>query len=458
MKKSLFLVLLTLALLLFSACGAVEQSEIAASITPAPAPEKSGQQPLSAAEIFSSCIDSVVFLQNNGGGGTGFFIEENIIATNNHVVAGCEWMTVTTSDGSVYDVTEVLAHSENPDLALLRVDFGGEPLALNSHGISEGEPVYALGAAMGIYPCISDGIVMKGTHIDNDVNYILSNFHAIGGNSGGPLLNAYGELVGVVVGGMSDGPNSIDMVINAEHLAGLDRSAPYTLSTKAEYTAKMNRPDEENYEFADISSAQPGQLIRFGKYEQDNDMENGPEDILWLVLGREGNEINAMSLYCLDVLPYHNSFEAVTWETSDLRAFLNGEFIDSAFSAEEKGLIVPSTVINNDNPVYGTPGGNDTTDLVYLPSLEEIMQYYDIPDPVEDAYSQLYAQATAYTISKGVWLEIADSTRCWWWLRSSGGAESMACEVGSAGYLSFNGTEVTKPERAIRPVISILAQ
>ena len=37
---------------------------------------------------------------------------------------------------------------------------------------------------MGIYPCISDGIVMKSSHVDRDVEYILSNYHSIGGNSG----------------------------------------------------------------------------------------------------------------------------------------------------------------------------------------------------------------------------------------------------------------------------------
>jgi len=57
-----------------------------------------------------------------------------------------------------------------------------------------------------------------------------------------------------------------------------------------------------------------------------------------------------------------------------------------------------------------------------------------------------------------VWLEIEGSNRCWWWLRSTGGNPQSAAEVGSAGYLSFNGTEVSCMERAIRPMITVKAK
>ncbi len=453
MKRALSLILLPV-LIMLAGCAAKTRSQPAE--TPVPVAEAEAV-PMTAADIFANYIDSVVHIEGAGGGGTGFFIEENTIATNNHVIAGNEWLTVKTSDGSVYDVLEVIAVCENPDLALLRVDFEREPLSLNTHGLREGEDVYALGAPMGIYPCISDGIIMKSSHEDNGVNYILSNYHSIGGNSGGPVLNAYGELVGIVVGGISDGPNSIDLVINAEHLAELEAGEIRRLSTKAEYLEKMNRPDEENYELAELSQAQPGQLVKLGHYEQDGKSENGAEDILWLVMEREGEELVAMSLYCLDVVPYHNEYTAVTWENSGIRRFLNGEFLSTAFSAEEEAMLLTSTVVNEPNPVYGTSCGSITYDRVYLPSLQEIMGYYGIAQPVEQPYSQLYAQATPYVCDKGVWLEIPDSTRCWWWLRSNGGSDANACEVGSGGYLSFNGTQVDNSERAIRPVIRINA-
>lgn len=417
-----------------------------------PQPQKEGYTPQ---EIFSNYVNSVVHIETSDGGGTGFFIEENVLVTNNHVIHGASWIRFRMYDGSEHDVTCIISVSENPDLALLQTEVSGTPLRLNTHGISEGEPVYALGAPMGIYPCISDGIVMKSSHIDNGVDFFLSNFHSIGGNSGGPVLNSYGELMGIVVGGYVDGANTIDTVINAGHLEGLDRTAPISVNTREQHIAGMNRPEEEKYELADISSAQPGQIVSFGSYEQDNDPDNGAEEIFWRVEERQGDRLVLMSLYCLDVVPYALEWEDTTWETSNARRFLNDEFFPAAFSAQEQQRILLTDVINSDNPLHGTPGGNDTQDMVYLPSLEEVMRSYGIDNAEETFYDQLYAPASKYVMDKGVWLEIPDSNRCWWWLRSPGGNPQNAAEVGSAGYLSFNGTEVICPERALRPMIQI---
>lgn len=473
MKKTIALIALCLVLLLQAGCssaGSYEEiyakayADAYASVYGAnpPAPEQplpavSSDGSYSAAEIFQNFCPGVVHLETSNGGGTGFFLEENVIATNNHVIDGAGWITARTQDGQIYPVTTVLARSVQPDLALLQIDGSGTPLNRNTHEIREGDPLYCIGAPMGIYPCISDGIVMKRSHIDADVEYILSNYHSIGGNSGGPVLNAYGEVVGVVVGGMSDGPNSIDMVIHGKYLDTLDRSAPEAILTKDEYTAEMNKPEEEKYEHASLADAQPGQLVSLGRYEQDGDESNGAEEIFWLVMERNGSSLTLMSLYCLDAGAYHNEACDITWENSHIRQFLNDTFFTAAFDAGEQAYILESTVTNPANPNFGTPGGNETTDKVYLPSLEEIMRWYDIAEPQETAYPQLYAVASKAATQKGVWLEMPDTNRCWWWLRSPGGNPSNVCEVGSFGYLSFNGNTVTIRERGLRPVIQVSA-
>ena len=155
------------------------------------------------------------------------------------------------------------------------------------------------------------------------------------------------------------------------------------------------------------------------------------------------------------MVPYNEERTDITWEHSSIRRFLNEDFFSAAFTAEEQRLIQTTTVVNSDNPIHGTEGGSDTLDKVYLLSLEEVMRYFDISECAETFYGHLYACASQYAISKGVWLEIPDSTRCWWWLRSSGGNPANACEVGSKGYLSFNGSSVDILERAVRPVIRI---
>lgn len=438
------------------AAGQLDAPVAAPQTEQADAPD-SGSKPYNAQDIFANYCQSVVHIETSSGGGTGFFVEENVIATNNHVIADAGWATIKLQDGSIHDVISVLASSWDPDLALLEVDCTSVPLQRNTHGISEGEPVYAIGAPMGIYPCISDGIVMKSSHSEGNTNFFLSNVHSIGGNSGGPVLNGWGELMGVVVGGMSDGPNSIDLIIQADHLDELVRSDPVLLDSHSAYIEEMNRPEEEKFELAALSDAMPGQLVTLGRYEQDGDLSNGPEDLYWLVQERNGDELVLMSLYCLDVVPYHNEPGDITWEQSSVRAFLNSDFFDSAFDAAEQQRILTTTVVNAPNLIHETDGGSDTQDRVYLPSLEEIMRYFEIPVTEETFFDQLYGCATPYVIEKGVWLEIPGSNRCWWWLRSPGGNPGNACEVGSAGYLSFNGTETVCTERAVRPMIRVKA-
>ncbi len=448
-KKKLLCLLAAVCLLICNCCAQNANA----------APEASSQADgYSYQQIFDRCLPSVVWLETASGGGTGFFIEENLIVTNNHVVAGAQWVNVNTADGSTYSALEIVGRSENPDLALLRIDGDGTPVSLNTHGLHEGEPVCTIGAPMGIFPTISDGIIMKSSHEDGGVDYILSNVHSIGGNSGGPLFNRYGEVIGVVVGGMSDGPNSIDLIINIRHLDDIDRENREALITREEFLRAYNTPDEENYDIVSLAEAQPGTLVKFGRYEQDNNEANGKEDILWLVKERDGNELTLLSLYCLDTMPYHEEFCAVTWESSTIRAYLNNEFFSSAFSAAEQERIVTTKVENRDNPVHGTSGGADTEDKVYLLSLEEVQRYWDITEDVETFYDGLYGQATEYCMSRPIWLEIDGVNRCWWWLRSCGSNDTQAAEVGSMGYLSFNGGAVTTAERAIRPVIHVTVE
>ena len=76
--------------------------------------------------------------------------------------------------------------------------------------------------------------------------------------------------------------------------------------------------------------------------------------------------------YGLDKKGYHEKYLDVTWETCSLRNWLNTDFYESAFNEEEKRLIEETRILNADNPVHRTPGGNSTPDKVFLLSLDEI--------------------------------------------------------------------------------------
>ena len=95
---------------------------------------------------------------------------------------------------------------------------------------------------------------------------------------------------------------------------------------------------------------------------------------------------------------YNTKSKIITWEKCTLRAYLNGEFYNK-FNDLEKRLILDTTVFNNENPEFGTGGGNNTADKIFLLSIDEANRYF-CRDSERIATYQ-------------------DSVR-WWWLRSPG--------------------------------------
>ena len=125
-----------------------------------------------------------------------------------------------------------------------------------------------------------------------------------------------------------------------------------------------------------VATITPGGTVTFGRYEQDNDTANGAELIQWKVLACEGDTALLISEQVLDYLPYDTN-GSVRWDTSSLRAELNGAFYDSAFSDEEKAVMVASSAEPYDNPVTGVKDASAATkDMVLIPSLKQANDYF----------------------------------------------------------------------------------
>lgn len=197
---------------------------------------------------------------------------------------------------------------------------------------------------------------------------------------------------------------------------------------------------EALYKEALFNKAEVGSYVLFGSYEQDNDTDNGKEDIEWLVLEKKDDRLLVISKYALDCKQYNESFGSVTWETCTLRKWLNGDFINEAFSSEEKSLISEVTVSADANPEYGTNPGNDTKDKVFLLSIDEVNKYFNTDE------TRMCAP-TAYAKAQGAWtcsdyeLTSGEAT-CWWWLRSPGGNQTNAAYVDLDGSVYCIGNYV----------------
>lgn len=166
---------------------------------------------------------------------------------------------------------------------------------------------------------------------------------------------------------------------------------------------------------ADIHTSDcPGEAVVFGAYEQDNDLTNGKEPIEWYVLAREGSRMLVVSKYGLDSRQFNSERAEVSWETCTLRDWLNGPFMEEAFSAEEQAMIPSVTLSADNNPQFDTSPGKNTMDQVFLFSIPEVKLYFNSSEARK-------CVPTAYAFAQGAGtMNDYRGLSCWWWLRSPG--------------------------------------
>ena len=194
-----------------------------------------------------------------------------------------------------------------------------------------------------------------------------------------------------------------------------------------------------------------GDYIKFGEYEQDNNMRNGKEAIEWLVLETRGNSALVISKYILDNKKYNEMSRAVYWYECAIRKWLNNDFINSAFSSSEQAKIEKVTVDNRNNTYYGVGGGKDTQDQVFLLSCREARKYFSSEEARKCA-------PTSYAIEKGVTTSKYHQTKgdptCMWILRAPIYAQGYVASVDAEGYVFGNG-DYNYFESAVRPAMWI---
>ena len=174
-----------------------------------------------------------------------------------------------------------------------------------------------------------------------------------------------------------------------------------------EGTAQKNIISEQ------LKSAEVGDYVFFGKYEQDNNTSNGAEDIEWLVLDKEDGKILVISKYVLDWQKYDASDDC-TWETCTLRQWLNDDFLNAAFSSDEKKMIPTVTVnVHREEELeyyHSYALGSATQDKVFLLSGTEAREYFGPEGSC--------CRPTMYARSKGAFASTGAAST-WWWLRSA---------------------------------------
>lgn len=179
---------------------------------------------------------------------------------------------------------------------------------------------------------------------------------------------------------------------------------------------------------------QVGDKIDFGKYE-------------WRVLDIQDDKALIITEYIIEQRPYHDKYIDITWAECSLRKYLNGEFYDT-FTAADQSRIIPVTNKNPDNHWYGTNAGADTTDRIFLLSLEEVTcQYFG------DSSSKLYNPKK----NQRYWFERKDENNSkritglegqdwntWWWIRTPGRVGVKAVYIHGDGNIGIQGNNILK--------------
>ncbi len=223
--------------------------------------------------------------------------------------------------------------------------------------------------------------------------------------------------------------------------------------------------------------------VYLGNYQQSSDGINGynTDPIKWRVLAN--NEDSSGTLFLLsnqnlDVQPYNTLKTSITWEKSTIRSWLNGydarensygadyssnNFIDTAFSSKEQGVIAETYVYNatqsdgssNPNPIYSTSGGNNTMDKIFLLSIEEAINSSYFPNGNDSRKST----NTAYVASDPRMNGVGEAD--YWWLRSPGGGsddgddDRFAANVIGRGDVHYEGYGVHLTNHVVRPAFNL---
>jgi hypothetical protein len=177
-----------------------------------------------------------------------------------------------------------------------------------------------------------------------------------------------------------------------------------------------------------------GSTVSFGDYN-------------WRILDMQNNMALIITEHIIEQRAYHDAYKDITWADCSLRKYLNGEFYDK-FTATDKSRIIPVLNKNPGNQWYGSKGGADTQDSIFLLSIEEVVcQYFG------DSSSKLYNRGK----NQRYWFERKDENNSkriarlegkewptWWWLRSPGRVNVKAVYIHGNGDIGIQGNNILK--------------
>lgn len=179
--------------------------------------------------------------------GSGFFIRPGEVVTNSHVIRGAHRVEIHTLEGKgrTYPVAGAFAVDEEADLALLSVDLPAErsrPLTLTNILPDEGEQVFVIGNPLRLEGSVSDGIVSAVREVP-DLGHIIQITAPVShGNSGSPLFNMRGQVIGIVTVKVTNGQN-INLALGVSRITSLSKGQLISFDQVAPKNKPVTQPE-----------------------------------------------------------------------------------------------------------------------------------------------------------------------------------------------------------------------
>ena len=242
--------------------------------------------------------------------------------------------------------------------------------------------------------------------------------------------------------------------------------------------AKVGSTKYRRIKASDATYATSGDSTQYNWKDKDAYHYFRYEPIKWCVLNVNGTDAFLLADKALDDQCYNTSYTSITWEKCTMRSWLNGydssvntygtdysgkNFINTAFTSSERSAIKTTEVINDNNISYGTAGGNDTSDKVFLLSENEVynsntaFSYGFTKSDSKCDEGRRCKSSSTFAKAMGVYSDAnsAYTGNCWWWLRSPGNTSYDAANVYYYGNVNYYGNYVYYDHYAVRPALHL---
>lgn len=193
----------TFAFVLLSSCARVASAPLPLSPLATRAPLDL-EDPADIRSLSKSVTTLYKFNSSLNGSGSAFAFSSQHLLTAEHVCHGSDFLALR-RDGSGPDLQVIYLDTEN-DLCILEGDHGLLPLAISAKPMQAGETIYIYGSPLGVPNILTKGRDAGRTVVPKYGPRRVASCQAFGGNSGGPVFNRHGQVVGVLVMGIPSYP------------------------------------------------------------------------------------------------------------------------------------------------------------------------------------------------------------------------------------------------------------